>query len=56
MQERARPHYFNEAEKTGTHYEKYNSHHADSPFFDYQKFGCDVTRPLIDWENSEVRK
>ena len=40
---------------TGTHFEKYNSHHEDSKFFDYQKFGIDVTRPLIDWEKSVVR-
>lgn len=52
--ERKRPHYFEGTSVTGTQYEKYNSHHADSKFFDYQKFGIDVTRPLVDWEQSEV--
>jgi len=52
--ERKRPHYFLDESVTGTHYEPFNSHHADTKFFDYQQFGCDVTRPLIDWENSEV--
>lgn len=53
--ERKRPHYFNNDEETGTHWEPANKHHPDSRFFDYQKFGIDVTRPLVDWENSEVR-
>jgi len=53
--ERKRPHYFEGTDVTGTHFEKYNSHHEYSKFFDYQKFGIDVTRPLIDWEKSVVR-
>jgi len=52
--ERKRPHYFLDESVTGTHYEPFNSHHADTKFFDYQQFGCDVTRPLIDWDQSEV--
>mmetsp|Transcript_8606 Transcript_8606/g.21506 ORF Transcript_8606/g.21506 Transcript_8606/m.21506 type:complete len:458 (-) Transcript_8606:25-1398(-) len=52
--ERNRPHYFNNDEPTGTHWEPANKHHPDSRFFDYQKFGIEVTRPLIDWENSEI--
>lgn len=52
--ERKRPHYFLDESVTGTHYEPFNSHHDDTRFFDYQQFGVDVTRPLIDWDNSEV--
>jgi len=53
--ERKRPHYFNDAEKpTGQSYEDKNFCHPDSKFFDYQKFGIDFTRPLIDWEKSQV--
>lgn len=48
--ERKRPHYFNDAEKpTGQSYEDKNFCHPDSKFFDYQKFGIDFTRPLVDW-------
>jgi len=53
--ERKRPHYFNDAEKpTGQSYEDKNFCHPDSKFFDYQKFGIDFTRPLVDWEKSVV--
>jgi glycerol-3-phosphate O-acyltransferase len=39
---------------TGQCYEEHNYCHPDSKFFDYQKFGIDFTRPLVDWENSKV--
>lgn len=54
--ERRRPHYFQGASvETGTHFERSNAHAADSRFFDYQSFGIDFTRPMIDWDNSAVR-
>jgi len=34
---------------TGQCYEEHNYCHPDSKFFDYQKFGVDFTRPLVDW-------
>jgi len=52
--ERKRPHYFNDDKPTGQHYEEHNYCHPDSKFFDYQKFGIDFTRPLVDWEKSQV--
>jgi len=52
--ERKRPHYFGEDKPTGQCYEEHNYCHPDSKFFDYQKFGVDFTRPLVDWENSQV--
>lgn len=53
--ERKRPHYFSKDDPTGVYWEPANKHHADTRFFDYQKFGIEVTRPLIDWAKSEVR-
>jgi len=53
--ERKRPHYFGPDKPTGQQYEEHNYCHPDSKFFDYQKFGIDFTRPLVDWQNSEVK-
>lgn len=55
--ERRRPHYFqgdSSKENTGMYFERSNAHAADSRFFDYQAFGIDFTRPMIDWDNSAV--
>jgi len=52
--ERTRPHYFNDDKPTGQHYEEHNYCHPDSKFFDYQKFGVDFTRPLVDWPKSSL--
>lgn len=52
--ERKKPHYFNDEKPTGQHYEEHNFCHEGSKFFDYQKFGIDFTRPLVDWNKSQL--
>ncbi|EKX41344.1 glycerol-3-phosphate O-acyltransferase [Guillardia theta CCMP2712] len=53
--ERKRPHYFDSNNKvTGKHYEPHNYHHSDSQFFNYQAFGIDFTRPLVDWDETKI--